>query len=164
MNNQYRNTIDAFCQLRRYGIAEYYRGLSAVLYRNGPATFLYFGFKDPLKEWLLPSDSRLLAGWQSHNRKEALRNFVSGAILGSAISSLFYPLNVIRIQMMIQEVGSPHLSVWRTTVNLYEERAGSVRLVLSGIHANLARSFMYWGCMTVFSEMLRDHFQHGDPH
>ena len=146
-------------KLRPYGITEYYRGLSAVLLRNGPSTFLYFGFKDRLKDFLLPVDGALLGYWHSHYRKEALRNFVSGALLGSTISTLAFPLNVIRIQMMIQEVGSKHVSMLRTVYNLYSER-GKSKLMFSGIHVNLTRSFLYWGCLTVFSEMLRDYF-HG---
>lgn len=41
-NNEYSNTVNAFWKIRRYGLTEYYRGLSAVLLRNGPCSFLYF--------------------------------------------------------------------------------------------------------------------------
>ncbi|KAH9407601.1 hypothetical protein TYRP_012423 [Tyrophagus putrescentiae] len=158
-NNQYRNTFDAFRQLKRYGILEYYRGTTAILLRNGPTTFVYFAYKDKLKDFLLPKEGFLLSHWNaSRSHKETLRSFVSGATLGSAISTFVYPLNVIRIQMMVQEVGSRHLSVLGTAYNLYTERHGNANLMFSGIQTNLARSFFYWGCMTVFSEMLRDYF------
>lgn len=154
-NYQYRNTVDAMLKLRPYGLTEYYRGMSAVLLRNGPSTFLYFGFKDKVKEWLMPDNGL----WQLTRRKEAARNFVSGATLGAFISTVFYPINVLRIQMMTQEVGSEHHGVWRTARNFYHERNGQLRLLFSGVQINLVRSFLYWGCMTVFSELLRDYLQ-----
>lgn len=158
LNNKYENTRDAFVKLRGYGIAEYYRGLSAVLLRNGPSTFLYFGFKDRLKDILLPSDSWLYSLMGSSHKIEVARNFASGALLGCTISTLSYPLNVIRIKMMIQDVGSRHMSIFRAAFDLYRERAGEARLMFVGIHANLARSFIYWGSITVFHEMLQKYF------
>lgn len=155
-NAQYRNTVDAFLRLRRYGVGEYYRGLTAILLRNGPATFLYFGFKDTLKERLLPEDGPLLSGIDSGLRKEAIRNFLTGATLGCVISSLFYPLNVIRIQMQTAEVGSKRMSVWAAGKALYEERGGKVRLMTAGMGIHVTRSFVFWGCMTLFSELVRD--------
>lgn len=156
-NAQYRNTVDTFLRLRRYGIGEYYRGLSAVLLRNGPATFLYFGYKDTLKNCILPDDGLLLHQMGSGIRKEALRNFLTGATMGSLISTLFYPLNVLRIQMQTAEVGSKRISIYAAGKALYEERGGKVRLLMAGMGVHVTRSFVYWGCWTTVNELLCDY-------
>ncbi|KAJ6218595.1 hypothetical protein RDWZM_009752 [Blomia tropicalis] len=150
-HNQYRNTMDAFMKLRKYGFGEYYRGMTAVLIRNGPSTFMYFGFKDEVKSWVERHQKNMGQNVSFNN----LTNFLTGGILGAFISTIFYPINVVRIQMMIQEVGSPKISIWSSWINLYQERYGKPHLILSGIQLNMVRSILYWGCMTVFAEHFR---------
>lgn len=159
-NAQYRNTVDAFLRLRRYGIGEYYRGLSAVLLRNGPSTFLYFGFKDTLKDRVLPDDGLLLHQMDSGLRKEALRNFLAGGTMGSFTSTLFYPINVLRIQMQTAEVGTERMSLYATGKALYEERGGKMRLMMAGMGAHVTRSFVFWGFWSTVNELLCDYLHH----
>ena len=158
LNNRYRNTIHVIAELQKYGFKEYYRGFTAVLLRNGPSTFLYFGLKDPLKD--------AIAGYHSdpnkphHNMMEVLEflsHFVSGAILGATISTLVFPLNVIRIHMQTQPVGTELLSIRRVFTRLVADPEGKKKLY-AGIQVNALRSILYWGCITVFSESLRQHF------
>lgn len=47
------NSREAVALLRPLGVAEFYRGGSAVLLRNGPSTALFFGLREPLRS-LLP--------------------------------------------------------------------------------------------------------------
>lgn len=149
--------MDTFFRLRRYGIGEYYRGLSSVLIRNGPATFLYLGFKDTLKERLVPDDGLLLGQMSSGLRKEALRNFLAGATMGLFISTLFYPLNVLRIQMQTAEVGSKRISIYAAGKALYEERGGKMRLMMAGMGVSVTRSFVFWGFWSTVNDLLCDY-------
>lgn len=51
-NEHYANTLDVARKLWPYGPREYYRGLSAILLRNGPSTALFFIFREPVKHWV----------------------------------------------------------------------------------------------------------------
>ena len=41
-HNRFTNTPDAFRHLWRYGLKEYYRGLSLIIWRNGPSNVVFF--------------------------------------------------------------------------------------------------------------------------
>lgn len=41
-HNKFSNTLDAFYNLRTYGLREYYRGLTAIILRNGPSNVAFF--------------------------------------------------------------------------------------------------------------------------
>ena len=56
-HGMFKNTPSAFYQLyTQYGLREYYRGLSAVLMRNGPSNVIFFASR----EKVLPRDSFFL--------------------------------------------------------------------------------------------------------
>lgn len=59
-HNKFSNTLDAFYDLRRYGLKEYYRGLSAIVLRNGPSNVAFFLGREYLQ----------LFGPQSHSSGE----------------------------------------------------------------------------------------------
>lgn len=159
-NTKYKNTFDALVKLRHYGLKEYYRGATAILLRNGPSTFLYFGFKDKVKEYILPMEPNVSQQWiKILLKREVIRDFITGASLGAVISTIFYPVNVVRIHMQSKPVGSEHIGIIRTFARLYYAREGANRLLLSGIGTNVVRSFMYWGCITAFSEIVRAYLQ-----
>lgn len=65
-------------------------------------------------------------------------DFISGAVLGATISSLFFPLNVVK-QRMQSTVNSPFLSAWATFQVIWIERNGSVKELFRGITLNYAR-------------------------
>ena len=68
-----KNSSHALKLLRPYGAAEYFRGLSVVLLRNGPSNVIFFGAREACSE-LLPTPNTD-AGVLAHN-------FLSGALVG----------------------------------------------------------------------------------
>lgn len=138
--------MDAFKKLRLFGIYEYYRGLSAILLRNGPSNILFFTFRNKIKDHLPRSN---------HNSylTELIKDFISGSIVGALISTLFYPLNVIRTRMQTQVPGSKHLNVFKAAVLIYNERDRSIRMIFRGVHINYSRSFLSWGIVNASYEL-----------
>jgi hypothetical protein len=66
-------------------------------------------------------------------------NFISGAILGASISTLFFPINVVKHRLQ-SSLGTPFessLSVFRV---VWKERHGSLRELYRGVHMNFTRS------------------------
>ena len=91
---------------------------------------------------------------------ELVRDFISGSITGAIISTIFYPLNVIRIQMQTQPAGSRYLTFRQAYRAVHQQRDGSFRLMYRGVHINYTRSFLSWGitnaCYEFFRRMLND--------
>ncbi|RQM21819.1 hypothetical protein B5M09_008201 [Aphanomyces astaci] len=69
---------------RRRCPPELYRGVTAILIRNAPSNIIFFGLREPVRD-LLPETT------SSHAIFAA--DFVSGAVLGAFLSTLFFPLN-----------------------------------------------------------------------
>lgn len=141
-NQQYANMFDATYKLKKFGLLEYYRGLNATILRNCPSTFLYFSGLEYLQNlWFINLEKR----------QHLLSRFVCGAVLGASISSIAYPLNVIKTRMQMQTVGSRLISI----PEAFELSLLDRRTFFVGIHINLLRSLLYWGCITVTSDLLR---------
>lgn len=73
---------------------EYYRGMVSILLRNGPSNVLFFGLRTKVKEYL-PDTGESWGG-------NFLTDFVSGAFLGAFISTVMYPINVIKAHQQCQ--------------------------------------------------------------
>lgn len=96
----FRNTLHCAKELRKYGISEYYRGLTLILLRNGPSNILFFGFRTKLKDKgleLAPQSSDM---WYSN----LAADFISGATLGAFISTVMYPINVVKAHQQSQVI------------------------------------------------------------
>jgi len=133
---KFRNTPHAFSSLRQYGVREYYRGLSAILMRNGPSNIIFFGCRDHLRE-SLP---------ESFDRIGFLADFLSGACLGAFISTVFYPLNTTKTHMQ-KTLGGEFQSFRCVFSQLLKERGP--RGMFKGVHVNYTRSFMSWGIINM---------------
>jgi hypothetical protein len=180
---QFSNTWDVAKKLKPYGFSEYYRGVSAILLRNGPANAIFFILRDPVTNMLpawpstpdSPHSNGRTGGGSSATSTKAVtspkdgspaaivpmpgfisagamgsefmwnlvRNFVSGAILGASISTLFYPLNMAKSVMQLQIGGKFH-GIYETLLQVYHERKG-VRGMYRGAGVNVVRSLMSWG-------------------
>lgn len=200
-NEHYANTLDVARKLAPYGLREYYRGLSAILLRNGPSSALFFIWRQPLAaalpgggaagggaheaagqlrarqeeageavRWASAEGQRrgTLEGGEGTLRRGApeaaggtqrrgapegsqgaparhpsagdiARSFGSGALLGAAISTIFYPINVAKGLMQLQ-IGGPHLGVAATLAAAARERS-----LYHGVAGNAARSMLSWG-------------------
>ncbi|GFO37403.1 solute carrier family 25 member [Plakobranchus ocellatus] len=143
-HSRFSNTPDAFRHVWSYGLKEYYRGLSLIIWRNGPSNVAFFLGREYLQE-LGPQST-------SHTNK-MLRDFISGACLGAMISTVFFPLNVVKTRMQ-SKLGGPHDTARATLQVLLEERKGRYRELFKGVHLNYTRSFISWGIINASFEVL----------
>jgi len=145
---RYKNTFNASRQMFRFGLKEYYRGISAVLLRNGPSNIMFFAVKERSKSGHLlnPSGNYWI---------DLVHHFVTGALLGAFISTFFYPLNVVRTKMQTVAPGSPFLSIPMASRMVYRERGGSLRKIYYGVSINCTRALLSWGIINVSYEVLR---------
>ena len=140
---RFDNMWDTTSKLRVYGFREYYRGLSSVLLRNGPSNALFFLLRDPLRD-LLPTSSE---------EQSIARDFVSGALLGASLSTIFYPVNVAKT-MMQSRLGGKHVGVLQAIRAVLKER-GSWIALYRGVHINFSRSLISWGIINSTYEFCR---------
>ncbi|XP_054168946.1 mitochondrial nicotinamide adenine dinucleotide transporter SLC25A51-like [Oppia nitens] len=149
-HKQYKNTLDAFLKLRQFGLHEYYRGLTAILCRNGPSNVLFFTLRGEVKQYL-----PVINSFEGHVWYSLFKDFISGACVGALISSIFYPINVIRTQMQTRPPGSPFVSIVRAFRDVYHERDRSIRKMFYGVHVNYSRAFISWGIINASYEVFR---------
>lgn len=140
------NTKHAFrVILVEHGVREYYRGLVPVLLRNGPSNVLFFLLRDEAS-LRLPKPVSVVG--------KTFKEFIIGASIGAFGSTVFYPLNVIKVQMQ-SRLGGPFQSFWSATKEIYIQRNSSIRGFYRGVHMNYTRSFISWGVINVAYEQLK---------
>ncbi|XP_022110290.1 solute carrier family 25 member 51-like [Acanthaster planci] len=131
----YTNTFQVFHRLRIYGFREYYRGLTPILLRNGPSNAVFFTMRDQL-QMFTPKDASKV--------QKVAHDFVSGAFLGASLSTIWFPVNVIKTKMQ-SKVGGEFESAWRTFYIVYNERGRRWRAMFRGVHLNFSRALVSWG-------------------
>ena len=144
-NTRLHNTKHAFQYLWRYGPSEYYRGLSAILLRNGLSNILFLGLREPLKD-SLPTPKTQLG--------ESFNAFISGAGLGAGLSTLFFPLNVVKSRMQTH-LGGRFVGMRETFDVVFEERNRQWRKIFRGVQLNYTRAFVSWGIINTTYELLQ---------
>lgn len=167
-HKNYKNTLDALIKLRSFGWREYYRGLTCVLVRNGPSNILFFGLRDPIKKYLSgrPATDKITSSSTTSNATQTdqkpfsplhsghnhlspqtsmLYDFLSGAILGMCISTVFYPLSVVRTRMQTRAPGTEFLSIFQALKQVYAERDRKFAKLFRGCSINVIRQFVSWG-------------------
>lgn len=73
---------------------------------------------------------------------EFVGDFTSGAILGALISTLFFPVNVVK-QRMQSTVGTPYLSPLVVFDIVWKERNNSAKELFRGVHLNFTRYIVF---------------------
>ncbi|XP_041974335.1 mitochondrial nicotinamide adenine dinucleotide transporter SLC25A51 [Aricia agestis] len=145
-HKEFRNTAHAAKHIAQfYGIKEFYRGLVPILLRNGPSNAMFFIIRDEINIRLPKQDNVLY---------ESLQNFISGASIGALLSTLFYPLNVIKIGMQC-EVGGPHRTVLYEFNYIMRKRGSKFGNFYHGALLNISRAFLSWGIVNASYEILR---------
>lgn len=148
------NTIHTFLKIKKhYHWKEYYRGYTSILLRNGPSTALFFMLRDPIKKTLPDVDPGI---------QDMLEDFVSGAVLGASISTLAYPLNVVKSNMQ-KQLGSEYQSIASTLKEVYTIRGGSWRKMYLGVNINFTRSLISWGIINASYEYIKKLLIKFDP-
>ncbi|RLN38102.1 hypothetical protein BBJ28_00017443 [Nothophytophthora sp. Chile5] len=171
-NREITGAYDAMVHINKYGLREHYRGLSAILCRNGPGNILFFGFRGPLRD-LFPRGNSTAATMAN--------DFICGAMLGAIISTISFPINgtstrliTIRVYLayafltccclpldpvartrMQSVYGQRFLGPWEALRLTYEERGHSVRRLYRGVHMNFFRSLLSWGIINSTYEKLK---------
>ncbi|KZC13621.1 PREDICTED: solute carrier family 25 member 51 isoform X1 [Dufourea novaeangliae] len=131
-HDKFKNTSHAFKYLlKNYGISECYRGLVPIIYRNSCSNLMFFILREQSKE---------LMG----NQESLVTSFVNGALIGGFTSTIFYPMNVIKIHMQ-SKVGGNFEKFITVTREIYIARNRSLVSFYKGVQLNCMRSFISWG-------------------
>lgn len=145
-HKEFKNTAHAASHISRYyGIKEFYRGLVPILLRNGPSNAMFFIIRDEIREKLPKQDNILY---------DSLQNFIAGASIGALLSTLFYPLNVIKITMQC-ELGGPHRTLIYEFNYILRKRGSKFKNFYHGALLNISRAFLSWGIINASYEVFR---------
>lgn len=144
-HDELKNTAHTFKVLRRFGIREYYRGMVPILLRNGPSNACFFIMREELQEHLCDINNELL---------KTSSEFIGGALIGVVLSTFFYPLNVVKVNMQ-NKIGGSFDNPWKVLVHIYHERGGKIRYIYHGVQMNCTRAFVSWGVMNAAYEHIK---------
>ncbi|CAI5739414.1 unnamed protein product [Hyaloperonospora brassicae] len=144
-NQEIAGAYDAMVHINKYGLKEHYRGLSAILCRNGPGNILFFGLREPLRQAFPRGDTTAAT---------MTNDFICGATLGAIISTFTFPINVARTRMQ-SVYGQPFIGPWEALQLTYRERGCSVRKLYRGVQMNFFRSLLSWGIINSTYEKLK---------
>ncbi|XP_026726339.1 solute carrier family 25 member 51 isoform X1 [Trichoplusia ni] len=145
-HNKFRNTAHAASHIaKHYGIKEFYRGLVPILFRNGPSNAMFFVIRDEVRIRLPQQERAVYTG---------LQNFLAGATIGALLSTMFYPLNVIKIAMQC-ELGGPHRTVKYEFNYILRKRGSKFINFYHGAVLNISRAFLSWGIINASYEVFR---------
>ena len=152
-HKKFQNTMHAFKELRPFGIREYYRGLSAVLLRNGPSNVLFFMFRDKIKVAVIGEDYSKSTN-PNTGIVHTIGDFISGGVLGACISTIVFPINVVKAGMQ-SRLGVEFISFRECFHEIYNNRGRKWRKVFRGVHLNYTRSMISWGIINASYELLK---------
>ncbi|CEG44049.1 solute carrier family 25 member 51 [Plasmopara halstedii] len=144
-NREITGAYDAMIHINKYGLKEHYRGLTAILCRNGPGNILFFGMREPVRR-MLPRGETATAIMTN--------DFICGAMLGALISTFTFPINVARTRMQ-SVYGQSFIGPWEALQLTYKERGNSMRRLYRGVQMNFFRSLMSWGIINSTYEKLK---------
>uniref|UniRef100_A0A914N4E2 Mitochondrial carrier protein n=1 Tax=Meloidogyne incognita TaxID=6306 RepID=A0A914N4E2_MELIC len=159
--DKFKNTGHTFRLIYRdYSIKEFYRGYSLMAIRNGCSNILFFSLREPLRSSLLKLTPQQVDS-NNNTRKgliHSLADFVCGGFLGGCISTLFYPINVVKNRMQ-SSVCAEFISSWLVLKTIMTERDGSIRALYRGAQLNFSRSVLTWGITnSIYGFLIREFF------
>ncbi|EDW83923.1 uncharacterized protein Dwil_GK13868 [Drosophila willistoni] len=142
----FSNTSSAFRYVvTNYGFRELYRGIEPVFWRNGLSNALFF---------MLREEASVRLPQRKSLSTRTVQEFVAGAVIGASISTLFYPLNVIKVSLQ-SDMGHPTEGSWQACKRIYRERDSRIGHFYRGCAFNTGRSFISWGIMNTAYENLK---------
>ena len=141
-NYSVSNSFRGFALVQQYGFREFYKGFTLIVLRNGLSNILFFGIKDILKTHSPPKQDNSL-----------VYNFTVGAGLGAFLSTLFYPVNVVKNRLQ-SKLGNDTSSILQLFVKTYREKGGTLRSMYEGVHLNYGRAILSWGIVNTVYEYL----------
>lgn len=93
-----------------------------ILIRNGPSNAAFF---------ILREEATAIFPRQHNLVYQGGLEFFTGACIGAFVSSIFYPLNVLKVVMQCR-LGGPNENMFKVFNNIYVERGSSLRNVYRG--------------------------------
>lgn len=94
---------------------------------------------------------------QSRKASNILADFACGAALGASISTLFFPVNVVKTKMQAN-IGTPFENFSKVFGDVWRERNQNVKELFRGAQLNFLRSLIAWGITNATYEYLRRWF------
>lgn len=155
-HEHFKNTKEAFKVVSGYGLREFYRGILLVVLRNGLSNSLFFTLREPLRLFLINSSGS--SDTSPFTVTTFIANFVSGAVLGASISTLFFPVNVVKHRVQ-SELGTPYRYPIAVFKVVWNERNRSLKELFRGVHLNFTRSLIGWGITNSVYELLLHTFR-----
>jgi len=83
-----------------------------------------------------------------------LNNFNSGALIGAALSSCYFPINVVKSKMQMK-LGGPFESPLKVARFVFNERGRQISKMYTGVHLNYTRSFASWGIINASFKLFK---------
>lgn len=84
-----------------------------------------------------------------------MQEFSAGAIIGSVISTIFYPMNVVKVYMQ-SSCGGPYVNFVGVFIKIYRERGHKLKNIYKGVSINCWRAFFSWGIMNTAYEQIKN--------
>jgi len=154
-HTKYKNTWSVFESVfTTYGLRELYRGYSIICLRNSLSNVLFFMCRGDMKSLMPVTTSR----WRN-----AGYDFITGGLLGAFISTLFYPINVLKSHMQAR-VGGKYLSLRETFWMIFEIRERRWPQMYKGIGSNFTRALLAWGITNATYELILMAFKQRHEH
>ena len=141
-NYSVSNSYKGIELVRKHGFREFYKGFNLIVLRNGLSNIMFFGIKDLLK-----------TNCPSPQNYSMVYNFLVGAGLGAFLSTLFYPVNVVKNRLQ-SKIGYDSSSISQLFIKTYREKGGTMRSMYKGIHLNYGRAILSWGIVNTVYEYL----------
>lgn len=118
-----------------YPLKEFYRGYSIILFRNITSNSFFFITKDELEKRFKFSDIQY---------RQNTQHFVVGAAVGIAMTVLFYPLKVAKVNIH-KELGGKFKSNKEIFTEIYNKDGGGIVNFYRGSVLNGWRALFSWG-------------------
>lgn len=150
-HHRYKHTWHVFYDVNKtYGFKELYRGLTVICLRNSLSNVVFFTSRAQLKTFFPKTDSSI---------KNMLFDFINGSLLGAAISTIFYPFNVLKSHMQAR-IGGKHLTIKETFWLVYESRERNLARLYKGVGGNFLRAIFAWGITNSVYEFSLNKLRH----
>ncbi|KAM4818700.1 mitochondrial nicotinamide adenine dinucleotide transporter SLC25A51-like [Thomomys bottae] len=143
-HDKFTNTYQAFQTLKCHGIADNYRGLVPIFFRNGCSNVLFFGLRGPIKDYLPTATTR-----SAH----LVNDFICGGLLDAVLGFLFFLVNVAKSRIQSQ-IGGEFQSFSKVFKTIWLERDRKLANLFRGTHLNYHRSLISWGIINATYEFL----------
>lgn len=144
LNNKFKNSLECFSYISRFGLKEIYTGYLPCLMRDSFGNCLYFGLKPILSTYL-----------NKNSKNKWFNDLCTGCLLGAFITSITFPLNVLKSSFQ-KQIGTK-VPIHRMLYLLITQRNGIAGLY-RGISVSMLRSGLSWGIINCVYEITKTLF------